>query len=84
MKKRILITITALTTAVTLLTACGNQSLIDTTYRFDKAIINLHNGNIVEGKVQSWKDYDNSDQIQLTINGKTYLTHISNVILIAE
>ena len=84
MKKRILITITALTTAVTLLTACGNQSLIDTTYRFDKAIINLHNGNIVEGKVHSWKDYDNSDQIQVTINGKTYLTHISNVILIAE
>ena len=84
MKKRILITITALTTAATLLTACGNQSLIDTTYRFDKAIINLHNGNIVEGKVQSLKDYDNSDQIQVTINGKTYLTHISNVILIAE
>ena len=84
MKKKILITITALTTAATLLTACGNQSLIDTTYRFDKAIINLHNGNIVEGKVQNWKDYDDSDQIQVTINGKTYLTHSSNVILIAE
>ena len=84
MKKKFLITITALTTAVTLLTACGNQSLIDTTYRFDKAIINLHNGNVIEGKVQNWKDYENSDQIQVTINGKTYLTHISNVILISE
>lgn len=84
MKKKILITLTALTTAVTLLTACGNQSLIDTTYRFDKAIINLHNGTIIEGNVQSWRDYENSDQIQITINGKTYLTHISNVILIAD
>jgi hypothetical protein len=66
------------------LTACGNQTLIDTTYKFDKAIINLHNGNVIEGTVQNWKDYENSDQIQVTINGKTYLTHSSNVILIAE
>ena len=81
MKKKLLITFTLLTMA---LTACGNQSLIDTTYRFDKAIINLHNGNVIEGTVQNWKDYENSDQIQVTINGKTYLTHSSNVVLIAE
>lgn len=84
MKKKLLIVITILITAVTLLTACGNKSLIDTAYGFDKAIINLHNGTIVEGKIQSWMDYEYSEQIQVTINGKTYLTHSSNVILIAE
>ena len=84
MKKKLLIAVTSLTTAVILLAACGNKSLIDTTYGFDKAIINLHNGTIVEGKIQSWMDYEYSEQIQVTINGKTYLTHSSNVILIAE
>lgn len=65
------------------LTGCGNQQLLDTTYSFDRAIVSLPNGDVVDGKLQSWKDYENSDQIQVKINGKTYLTHISNVVLIA-
>jgi hypothetical protein len=65
------------------LTGC-NRQLIDTTYRFDKAVIGLPNGDVIEGKVQSWKDYDNSDQIQVKVDGKTYLVHSMNVTLIAE
>lgn len=62
----------------------GNRSLIDTKYRFDRAIIQLPNGEIVDGKVTSWLDYDDSDAVQVTIDGKTYLTHYTNVCLIDD
>lgn len=68
----------------TALTGCGNKQMFDTTYKFDKAIISLPNGNVVEGKVESWKDYEDGDQIQVKINGVTYLVHSSDVVLIAE
>lgn len=66
------------------LCACGNMKLINTTYRFDTAIINLADGSVVRGKVQSWGDCSNCDQIQVKVDGKTYLVHSSNVTLIAE
>lgn len=64
--------------------ACGNMQLMDTTYSFERAIISLPNGEIVSGEVQSWTDFEDGDQIQVKINGKQYLTHISNVVLISE
>lgn len=64
-------------------TGC-NKQIIDTTYSFDKAIIELPNGEVVEGKVESWKDYDDGDQLQVKIDGKTYLVHSMNVCLINE
>jgi len=66
------------------LSACGNQQLIDITYNFDSAIISLPDGTVVKGEVSSWKDYDGSDQLQVVVNGKTYLVHSSNVALISE
>lgn len=60
----------------------GNRQLIDTAQRFDHAMIKLADGEIIEGRVDSWRDYENSDQIQVTINGTTYLTHCINVTLI--
>lgn len=87
MKKRVIaVTIVlawVLMTALTF-TGCGNQSIIDTTWKFEKAIIFLPDGSQIEGEVKSWKDYENSDMIQVTIGDKTYLTHSSNVILISE
>lgn len=65
-------------------TTHGNRRLIDTKYRFDRAIISLPNGEVVDGKVSSWLDYVDSDVVQITINGKTYLTHYNNVCLIDE
>lgn len=62
----------------------GNRQLIDLKYRFNYAIIKLPNGEVVEGKVTSWMDYDDSDVVQITMNGKTYLTHYVNVCLINE
>lgn len=65
-------------------TGCGNQALFDTTWTFERGIIFLPDGEKIEGNIQSWKDFDGSDMVQVTIDGKTYLTHSSNVIMIAE
>lgn len=69
--------------ALMVLSSC-NKQLIDITYKFDKAIVYLPNGDVVEGKLTSWNDYENSDQIQVKIDGKTYLVHSTNVVLIKE
>lgn len=65
-------------------TTHGNRRLIDTQYRFDRAIISLPNGEVVEGKISSWLDYSDSDVVQISIGGKTYLTHYTNVCLIDD
>ena len=69
--------------AVLMMTGC-NAQVIDTTWSYERAIINLQDGTVVEGKVDSWKDYENSDMVQVKIGNTTYFTHISNVILISE
>lgn len=61
-----------------------NMQIIDTTYKYNKAILTLPNGDIIEGRVDSWKDYDDGDQIQVKIYGTTYLVHSSDIVLIAE
>ena len=70
----------ALIMTVCILCGC-NKQLVDFTYKFDNAIICLPNGDIIEGKVDSWKDYEDGDQIQVVIDGKTYLVHASNIVL---
>ena len=59
----------------------GNRQLIDMKYRFNRAIIKLPSGEVVDGRVTSWLDYADSDAVQVTIDGKTYLTHYVNVCL---
>ena len=82
--KKILVTIIVATLLVATLSACGNKQVFDFTYEFDKAIISLPNGEVVEGKIDSWTDYEDGDQIQVKINGVTYLVHSSDVVLIKE
>jgi hypothetical protein len=61
---------------------CGcNRQIIDTTYHFNYGIIFLPDGSTIEGEVALWDDYENSDMIQVKIDGVTYLTHSANVIL---
>ena len=62
---------------------CGNKTAIDTVYTYDRAIISLPNGEIVEGEVQSWCDYE-GEQLQVKIDGKYYLVSSMNCVLIAE
>lgn len=63
---------------------CGNRELIDFTYTYDEAILMLPDGTVVQGPVESWCDYENSDQIEVTIDGETYLVHSMNCVLIAR
>ena len=65
------------------LTGC-NKQMVDLTYSYEYAIIALPNGEVVEGKVSSWTDYEDGDQLQIKIAGKTYLVHSSNVVLISD
>ena len=69
--------------SVCLLAGC-NKQMVDLTYSYEYAIIGLPNGETVEGKVSSWTDFEDGDQIQVKINGKTYLVHSSNVVLISN
>lgn len=79
--KKILCVAMVLLAVLLIFTGC-NRQIIDTTYRYDYAIIKLANGEVVEGKVQSWLDFENSDMIQVKIDGKSYLVHSVNCDLI--
>lgn len=69
--------------SVLLLSGC-NKQMVDLTYSYEYAILSLPNGEVVEGKVSSWTDFEDGDQIQVRIAGKTYLVHSSNIVLISE
>lgn len=81
--KKIICVVLILSLALAL-TACqvGNRQVgWDTTQTFTHAILELGNGELVEGTVTSWRDFKDSDVVQFTMNGITYLTHYSKVIL---
>lgn len=70
---------------IALISLCGcNKQMVDVTWKFDRAIVRLTDDRVIEGKVQSWNEFESSDMIQVKIDGVSYLTHSSNVVLIAE
>lgn len=82
--KRIKRLLCMLIICVVCFTGC-NADVIDTTYDYDYAYIFKPDGSVlVEGKVKSWRDYDDSDMIQVKIDGKTYYTSSVNCVLIAK
>ena len=81
MKKFIAILVIVLIVVFT--TGC-NRQMVDLTYKYDRAIIELPNGEIIEGNVESWRDYKDGDQIQVKIEGVQYLVHSSDIVLITE
>ena len=84
MKKKIAL-IGILVVLMVCLCGCGNRQMgFDTTWNFKWAILELGNGEIIEGPVSSWRDFDESDCVQFTMNGVTYLTHYAKVILCTE
>ena len=78
--KKIIVSILVLAALLTF-TAC-NKQMVDLTYSYERAILSLPNGEVIEGKVSSWTDFEDGDQIQVVIDGKTYLVHSSNIALI--
>ena len=68
---------------VFMMTGC-NKQMVDLTYSYERAVLSLPNGEVIEGKVSSWTDFEDGDQIQVRIDGKTYLVHSSNIVLISD
>lgn len=64
------------------LTGC-NKQMVDTVYQYKTVIMTLPNDEVIEGSVQKWNDYD-GDQIQVMVDGKYYLIHSSDCVLISE
>ena len=51
---------------------------------FTYAYVMLDGTEIVKGYINQWRDYEDSDVIQVMIGGKYYLTHYSNVVMVAD
>lgn len=63
----------------------GNWKLFDTTWHFDTARIKMPDGTALEVSVKNWRDYENSDMIQVEAkDGTVYLTHSVNVVLVKK
>ena len=83
--KKIVVAIMLFVPTCLCLTGCqlGNRQIgFDTKQRFDEAVIFTPTYEVVSGDIESWRDFSESDVVQVTIDGITYLTHYSNVILI--
>ena len=83
--KKVIALLLAVIAVLSMLVLSGcNKQMVDLTYSYESAIIGLPNGETVEGKVSSWTDFEDGDQLQIKIDGKTYLVHSSNVVLISD
>lgn len=83
MKKKIYALIAICIICTICFTGCGNKDIWDTVYTFDYAYISMPDGSVIEGQVDSWRDYEDGDQLQIKIDGITYLVHSTNVTLLA-
>lgn len=72
----------AIMSSVVLLTGCiGNHEYLDFKRQFDYVIIKLPNGEVVEGDLESWTNYE-GEQLQVKVGGKTYIVSSFNCVLI--
>ena len=89
MKKNVLILTLLLVICLLLFAACGHKMGNRITggrdiQTFTDCVIMLDGKEIARGSVTQWRDYENSDVVQVLMGGKFYLTHYSNVVLIAD
>lgn len=74
----------ALLVAMCSMTACGNRKMGDWNYTYNKAIIEIKDGELMEVVIKNWCELD-SGFIQITTqDGKIYLTHATKCILVKE
>lgn len=78
--KKILVVV-VLVALMAVLTDCGNRDMFDTVYTYEEAVLVMADGTIVRGEVDSWRDYEDGDQVQVEIDGVVYLVHASNITL---
>ena len=89
MKKKVIALVLMLVLAVLVMAGCeyktgnritGGKDVQTFTY----AYIRLGGEEIVKGYITQWRDYKDSDTVQVMIGGKYYLTHYTNVVMIAD
>lgn len=80
MKKCIAIFIATIATSV----LCGcNRQMSNLTYSYDYAQFKMPDGTIVEGELDSWRNY-NGEQVQVVIDGVTYLVNSMNLVIVSH
>ena len=93
MKKYLRIILLIIAIAVCVFVFSGCESMHKTGNRitggkdvqtFTYCFVVLDGQEIARGAITQWRDYDNSDVVQVLVNGKFYLTHYSNVVLVAD
>lgn len=89
-KKKIIILSIVLIAIVLIFSGCeaiksGNRIVAGKDVQtFTYAYIVLGGQEVARGAITQWRDYENSDTVQVLINGKFYLTHYTNVVLVAD
>lgn len=81
MKRSIYILLAVVILAAAIFFSACNKTVVDLTYKYNYAWIELPGGEVVEGAVQSWTDFEDGDQIQVKINDVIYLTDTTRCIL---
>ena len=88
--KRLICLIMVMLVLLAAIASCGGASpgyhreFYDTTWNFNYCYIYIGGEKLVEGQVDSWLDFENSDMIQVKVEGKIYFTHSSNVVLVNQ
>lgn len=81
MKKTCVAILVALMVAVANVGFAWNVQIFDFNFHFNKAIIAI-GSETIEIDVKEWREYDESDAIQITaIDGTVYYTHLTNVVM---
>ena len=82
--KRIIALLLIVVALIFVLCSC-NYQLIDLNYVFDYAIISYGDGTTEKVRIQSWRDYEDGEQIQIVAtDGTVYLVNSMNCVLIKE
>ena len=69
---------------VAFLAGCGNRQYVDMVRTYDKAIVEMPGGEVLEIELRSWRDYD-GEQIQLVAtDGTVYLVSSFNCVLVRD
>lgn len=73
--KKIIAILMTLILVIVCFTGCGNMDMWDTVYTYDRAIIQLANGEVIEVEIDKWATYE-GEQIQIIADdGTIYLTN---------
>lgn len=89
-KKKVALLVCILVASVLLFAGCevqktGNRIVGGKDVQtFTYAWIKLGDTEVAKGYITQWRDYENSDTVQVMINGKYYLTHYTNVVMVAD